>query len=119
MVCAVSKDGGDSWSDPTPVVPPQPGRHEFGTVTAMGIREHEGVLAAYYGYYDFTDAGYERYHIDGCVGKSDPDLTMHSESWCGITVSRDGGSTWRYCDLDGSDDGYSPAQAGTATVTAP
>ena len=34
-------------------------------------------------------------------------------------VTVDGGSTWRYCDLDGSDDGYSPAQAGTATVTAP
>jgi len=30
--------------------------------------------------------------------------------------SADGGATWRYCDLDGSDNGYDPAQAGALDV---
>ncbi len=32
--------------------------------------------------------------------------------------SRDGGTTWTYCDRDGSPNGYSPAQAAQLTVTA-
>ena len=32
-------------------------------------------------------------------------------------VSLDGGETWLLCDLDGSDNGYDPAEAGALTVS--
>ena len=68
--------------------------------------------------------------FDGDVEESPPSFVAEDQDRYGANIvitetgvhdfaarfSKDGGSSWLYCDLDGSDDGYTPSVAGHAIV---
>lgn len=95
MMLATSDDGGETWSEPRPLVEPEPGRHGPAVITAEGIHVHDGTLVAYYGHYDLTYHGILMYYAaGGNQGMRYCDEPFHVDIHCGIMVSRDRGATW-------------------------
>lgn len=64
-VYAVSRDWGSSWSDPVPILPPQPGRFGAGVLTNNGILVTDDGLIAFAGYYDVTEISQLMYYATG------------------------------------------------------
>jgi hypothetical protein len=95
MLLATSDDMGETWSPARPLVDRQPGRREYGVVTAEGIHVHDGVMAAYYGYYDRTREGVLMYYATGGnIAMARADRPHLAGTHCGIMRSDDGGATW-------------------------
>ena len=94
MIMATSDDRGATWSEPTILVGPQPGRVGDAVVTAEGIHVHEGTLVAYYGYYDYNERGVRTHLERGNFPKQELDFRVNFDSHTGIMVSEDQGVTW-------------------------
>ena len=98
MMVATSDDRGLTWSPARPLVDRQPGTLAEGVVTATGLHVHDGRMIAYWGYYDYTEDGLRRLYeqTTGICGRIDTSVTWHGEIFTGISVSDDGGATWRH-----------------------
>jgi hypothetical protein len=96
MMVATSDDGGGTWSAEKRVSPPP---NDSGPVyTAMGVREHQGKLIAYYGHYGYTPLGMETLRVPAAYGgvdyRKDPARWVHRDTFTDARVSEDRGATW-------------------------
>ena len=99
MLMATSEDLGATWSEARPVADRRPGAHADAIITAMGIREYQQRLYAYYGVYEYPPEGLVKGASPAqrpSIGKA---LWPEGEFWsfdecCEIVESTDGGATW-------------------------
>ncbi|HEY3357529.1 MAG TPA: IPT/TIG domain-containing protein [Polyangia bacterium] len=70
--------------------------------------------------FTWVEASYNPAHVDDNDDEYSATLTVAGAGTYGYAYrfSRDNGSTWVYCDWDGSGNGFDPAQMGTLTVAA-
>jgi hypothetical protein len=96
MVFATSDDQGETWSEPRAIADRRPGTYAEACITASGIHVHDGQIAAYWGYLDYTEGGLERLYTQttGICGRIDTSVVWHRETYTGISVSSDEGETW-------------------------
>ncbi|HHV43822.1 MAG TPA: hypothetical protein GXX57_04035 [Firmicutes bacterium] len=95
MVMSVSEDGGITWSPPRTVMESATGEFAPGVITNGGLRAVGGLLIAYYGHYEFTQAGLVngRRQPKG-AGEAPQEEWWHQKTYCGARVSKDMGATW-------------------------
>ncbi len=94
MMLATSDDMGETWTQPRIISKPE---CDMGVVTSTGLHVHNGQMAAYWGYFDYTPGGLERLYAQttGICGRMDTSVVWHENVYTGIAVSADGGTTWR------------------------
>jgi BNR repeat-like domain len=97
MVFATSDDDGKTWSTERTITPPLP--EKTSTYTAMGIREYQSKLIAYYGHYAYTDLGLDRNGMPAGNGleddlRFDPLEWVHKDIYTDLRISTDKGETW-------------------------
>lgn len=96
MVLSVSEDGGETWSDPETVADCQHESGGYAVVTSEGVRAHDDLLVAYYGVYEYTEAGLAKRHRgESFASLADPPDEWWRESQrTEMRISKDGGRSW-------------------------